>query len=131
MLLFKAICVAVPIIVGLCVVEMYLRFRWTLPDYWTVAQLECTATEKKLPLTFDPELGFRPVLGDAKYNVDGTRVNRYLSKKPPEACRILFLGDSATARGKMIAALEAVYGEEPFEYWNAGVEALPSTCAAE
>ncbi len=41
--------------------------------------------------------------------------------------RVLFLGDSVTARGGIIAELASLYGNEQFEYWNAGVESY-DTC---
>ena len=36
--------------------------------------------------------------------------------------RILFLGDSITARGKIVSQLKQLYRTERYEYWNAGVE---------
>ena len=36
---------------------------------------------------------------------------------------MLFIGDSVTARGKIIEALRDIYGDN-YEYWNAGVESF-------
>jgi hypothetical protein len=72
--------------------------------------------------TVDPELGFRPVLGSALYNDQGTLVNGYALAKQPGRTRVLFLGDSIAQRGRIVAELRALYGEQGYEYWNAGVE---------
>jgi hypothetical protein len=74
--------------------------------------------------TIDPEFGFRPILGNGLYNEYGTKTNTYPPTRRPEIKRILFMGDSVTSRGKIIDALRDVYGEQTFEYWNAGVESF-------
>jgi len=74
--------------------------------------------------TLDPEFGFRPILGGPSYNVYGTLPNHYAIDKVPGVQRVLFVGDSVTARGKIIEALKRMYGEDRFEYWNAGVESF-------
>lgn len=74
--------------------------------------------------TLDLALGFRPTLGSGPYNEYGTLRNSHAIEKRPGVTRVLFLGDSVTARGRIVEALRAVYGEERFEYWNAGVEAF-------
>jgi len=74
--------------------------------------------------TVDPGFGFRPILGTALYDRFGTRVNSYGLAKRPGVARLLFIGDSVTQRGRIIEALERVYGDEHFEYWNAGVESF-------
>ena len=74
--------------------------------------------------TLDPEFGFRPILGNSLFNKYGTRVNGYDIEKKQNKERLLFIGDSVTARGKIINALRKLYGEEEFEYWNAGVESF-------
>jgi len=126
-ILFKLICVAAPVIVGLSVAEAYFRLGDCSQAYWTVDQLKSTAPNKKLSNTFDADLGYRPVLDGKKYDAQGTRVNDYSLAERPGVCRVLFLGDSVTARGKLIAALAARYGDERFEYWNAGVEGFDAS----
>ncbi|MBU9889323.1 MAG: hypothetical protein KTQ49_05595 [Candidatus Omnitrophica bacterium] len=70
----------------------------------------------------DPEFGFRPILEKGIYNRWGTLANSYsLDKKPSGVTRLLFIGDSVTATGHIVAGLKKVYGEDKFEYWNAGV----------
>lgn len=79
-----------------------------------------------IPQTFtaDRELGFVPVCGTNKYySTFGTLQNAYTLAKSPHVARLLFIGDSVTHRGQLIKALKALYGEDRFEYWNAGVEA--------
>lgn len=95
---------------------------------WTPQVLQSFAQER--PGRFDPragrieldrELGYRPVLGGPEYGPQGALWNEYALEKPPGVRRLLFLGDSVTYRGKIIAGLRALLGEEGLEYWNAGV----------
>jgi len=76
-------------------------------------------------LEMDKTLGFMPRLGeDSEYGLYGCLHNDYQEKKRPGTQRLLFVGDSVTHRGKIIRALQALYGDEKFEYWNAGVESF-------
>ena len=70
----------------------------------------------------DEEIGFRPVPGGQYHPLFGTKANSYPAQKRPSVARILFIGDSVTARGRIISALKARLGEDGCEYWNAGVE---------
>lgn len=70
----------------------------------------------------DDELAFVPVLGGPEYDRYGIRNNPYAIEKRPGVERVVFLGDSATKRGKIVAALREEFGDEHREYWNAGVE---------
>jgi hypothetical protein len=70
----------------------------------------------------DPELGFRPRFGSALYSEHGTLFNDYPLEKTAGRRRLLFLGDSVTARGCLQEALAGLDGGDGFEYWNAGVE---------
>ncbi len=73
----------------------------------------------------DPELGFMPNLGtNPQYTKFGTITNAYSLMKTNHADRLLFIGDSVTARGKIVSALRDMYGDRDFEYWNAGVESF-------
>ncbi len=72
----------------------------------------------------DPEFGFRPRLDGVKYGPFGTRLNAYGAEPPDGVERLLFVGDSVTARGFLVDALRATFGEARFEYWNAGVESF-------
>ena len=47
-----------------------------------------------------------------------------LPAKTAGVSRLLFIGDSVTHRGHIIAALRAAYGSQQYEYWNAGVESF-------
>lgn len=80
-------------------------------------------SEKSL-FTIDPDIGFRPNVGNDKYNEYGTRINEYNIEKDPNKKRLLFIGDSVTARAKIVDALKQEYGEDKYEYWNAGVESF-------
>jgi len=71
----------------------------------------------------DPAFGFRPRLDTDLYGQHGTRLNAYSIRKNSEVARVLFIGDSVTARGVIVRALESLYGAS-FEYRNAGVESF-------
>ena len=70
----------------------------------------------------DSELGFKPVMNGREYGPFGTMANPYPAQRRPGVARVLFLGDSVTRRGRIVAALKTRYGEDRYEYWNAGVE---------
>jgi hypothetical protein len=72
----------------------------------------------------DPDFGFRPILGTESYTRFGTLENGYSEAKPQGIQRLLFIGDSVTHRAKILEALKAEYGSQPYEYWNAGVESF-------
>ncbi len=96
----------------------FLRVGNENPDFRT--------GQKNIPQIFtpDPDLGFRPICSPSNYyNAFGTLQNEYSLVKRPHVNRLLFIGDSVTHRGQLIKALKALYGEDRFEYWNAGVEA--------
>jgi hypothetical protein len=72
----------------------------------------------------DPVFGFRPILGGTQYNRYGTLTNRYDINDRDGRIRVLFLGDSVTARAKITDALQRLCGNDRYEYWNAGVESF-------
>ncbi len=72
----------------------------------------------------DSDLGFKPVLGSGGYDYNGTLRNQYPVKKRPGVARILFIGDSVTARARIVNSIRTLYGDARFEYWNAGVESF-------
>lgn len=74
--------------------------------------------------TVDPAFGFRPNLEGGIYNGYGTLRNDYPPAKPPGRQRVLFVGDSVTRIGFIVKALREVYGDEKYEYWNAGVDSF-------
>lgn len=73
-------------------------------------------------ITIDDRLGYRPRLGSAQYSEYGTYYNAYPLEKRKGVSRVLFAGDSVTARGRIVAAFRELYGDQAYEYWNAGVE---------
>ncbi len=109
---------------SIAVVEVILRMFW---GELVIAGFEGTvwpdeAKRQKGIYTPDEELGYRPVLGTAHYDENGILPNRYRLRKTPGKTRLLFIGDSVTHRGTIIRGLKARYGDQSFEYWNAGVE---------
>jgi lysophospholipase L1-like esterase len=72
----------------------------------------------------DPDFGFRPALGNELFDAYGTHRNEYEVGERAGRERVLFLGDSVTARGHIVEALRERYGEAGFEYWNAGVDSF-------
>ncbi|MBX7165560.1 MAG: hypothetical protein K1X74_04360 [Pirellulales bacterium] len=118
---FKWAIVLLTLGTALAAVELHYRRR-PARSFWTVAELLSTSADKKLPLTFDRELGFRPCLDGSRYTPTGTQLNGYPLVKAPDVTRVLFVGDSATARGQLLESVKQLYGAGPFEFWNAGVD---------
>lgn len=74
--------------------------------------------------TPDDECGYLPKINGENYGAQGCLYNDYRLEKKPGRLRVLFVGDSVTHRGRIIDALRKLYGEDKFEYWNAGVESF-------
>lgn len=70
----------------------------------------------------DAELGYAPILGGRVYNEWGAHRNHYRVLKGPGVTRLMFIGDSVTARARVMRSLSQLLAGEQFEYWNAGVE---------
>lgn len=75
--------------------------------------------------TTDPDIGFCPIIPGQQYNEFGTLQNDYDIRTPQnDACRVLFVGDSVTRLGFIVEALRKIYGDQRYEYWNAGVDSF-------
>lgn len=70
----------------------------------------------------DAELGYAPILDGRGFDAWGTHRNPYPRSKQPGITRVLFLGDSITARARVLRALTHLVPKQLFEFWNAGVE---------
>ncbi len=106
-----------------------LRLRWSDPNAGfqvgnELGWLRRSRSDLAKVFTVDPDFGFRPILGNDLYNEFGTLKNSYSIDRAPGVTRLLFIGDSVTSRGRIIDALKELYGEEAYEYWNAGVESF-------
>jgi hypothetical protein len=115
---------AVGAIVGAGVSELYLKAK--RPDLAAGTGVGFYSARRRDErysnlYTPDPHLGFRPILGTDRYNEYGTLTNVYALQKRRSVARLLFIGDSVTARGRIVAAIRRRYRDEEFEYWNAGV----------
>ena len=119
------VCLA-SIVVGLVLAELVLRLVYPHAAFGSARELSQFRGSPQTGRLFriDPQFGFRPVLGTGLYNRYGTLTNDYPVAKSPGVRRILFLGDSVTARGRLVDALRRRYGPADFEYWNAGVESF-------
>ncbi|MDH3675702.1 MAG: hypothetical protein OES12_09425 [Anaerolineae bacterium] len=112
-------------VIALIMIEGFLRLYRPSPFVKTAVELSWIRDNPGYNIfTLDPDFGFRPILGNGLYNQFGTKVNDYTLEKRPGITRLLFIGDSATHRAKIVDALKEKYGEETFEYWNAGVESF-------
>ena len=113
------------VVIALLLVEAALRTFLPNSAFGTGKKLKyMREVDVKKDWAIDPEFGFRPVLGNDNYNEYGTKVNSYGIAKRPGVRRLVFMGDSVTARGRIIDGLRRFYGEDKFEYWNAGVESF-------
>lgn len=70
----------------------------------------------------DPELGYRPLLGNEHYSEHGTLPNHYALEKPPGVSRLLFLGDSVARQVFLQIELQESCSGAPIEIWTAAVE---------
>jgi len=125
-LLQNTLLVIASLVMGMLTVEFFLRVISFEPKFLWMEQSWFRLGKQSAAKCYilDPDFGFRPQLSNNLYNEFGTRVNSYGIHKRRGITRLLFAGDSVTARGKIIDALKALYGEERFEYWNAGVESF-------
>jgi hypothetical protein len=122
-ILGKIFLLLIGIAIGLSIFEIYLRFSQPYAPFVPGNEMPWMRDELHYFLV-DPDFGFRPILGKNYYNEYGTMVNSYPIEKNEKQQRLLFLGDSVTRRAKIIEALEAIYGKESYQYWNAGVESF-------
>lgn len=124
-ILIKLLLIAISTAIALVIAELVLRLCFYDSSFGTGKKLKyMKEADTEKVWTVDPDFGFRPVLGNDQYNEYGTKVNRYGITKETERERLLFVGDSVTARGEIIEGVKALYGEKDFEYWNAGVESF-------
>lgn len=112
---------------GLLLAEAAVRLLYPTVEFEAATELKnFRQAQKDLSkiYTIDPDFGFRPILGTPLYDENGLRRNRYQAEKSPGTRRLLFIGDSVTARAKIIEGLRRCFGEQEYEYWNAGVESF-------
>ena len=115
------------LVISLGVAEVLVR--WIQPRMLRTAGVETTrgsdaAYHPKAGLyQLDEELGYVPVPGRNGYSELGLLENDYDLQKPEGVERLLFLGDSVTHRAKIVHALRYRLQGQPYEFWNAGVEA--------
>lgn len=115
--------------IGILALEVGLRI-WapdSLMGAGTKLQFAAGAQKNFLP---DDECGYIPVLGNGVYDRYGCRLDagrqldNYDGEDRKGRHRILFVGDSVTRRERTMRALQKLYGDERYEYWNAGVESF-------
>ena len=104
--------------VSVAVLCVELGARWLTPMPVDEAGVELelfrgdqTKTQRLYML--DDELGFRRSPFHDEYDIEDRRGRT----------RILFAGDSVTARGLLIEGIRSRFGNEKYEYWNGGVTA--------
>ncbi|MBW2291111.1 MAG: hypothetical protein JRG89_08630 [Deltaproteobacteria bacterium] len=120
---FMLLCVATVIGLGLC--EFVLRMMSPGETFGTAQELPWLRgmdAPDAAQFEISPEFGFLPVMGTEVRGPYGTLANDYALAKTPGRTRLLFLGDSVTSRGRIVRAIEAIYRDSRYEYWNAGVE---------
>jgi len=119
-------CVAA--LVSLLLAELVVRLV-VRPDRWLDAErldfFERQASTATGSLQPDEELGHVPVLDGHSHDAFGLLREEGPTPsvaKPPGTHRILFLGDSVTARRRIVMALRALWGGGAVEFLNAGFE---------
>lgn len=119
-------CVAA--LVSLLLAEWVVRLVVPASRWWDSARLDFFEKQARLMvggLQPDEELGFVPVLDGNSHDAFGLlREQGHAPSvaKPPGTHRILFLGDSVTARGRIVLPLRALWGGGAVEFLNAGFE---------
>jgi hypothetical protein len=116
--------VVLGVVLALLLAELLLRVQGHYGLDRVARHFEWFGAPTRGAFTVDPEIGFRPILGTGKeYSPWGTRPNGYAFDKPAGVERLLFVGDSVTARGRIVRAVQAACGGQR-EFWNAGVESF-------
>jgi hypothetical protein len=112
--------------VGLVMVELCLRFSAPHEGFGAARELRQFRTGSGLEDLYelDAVFGFRPRLGTSLYDEWGVLCNPYSRQKAAGVKRLLFMGDSVTARGAIVNGLREAMGQERCEFWNAGVESF-------
>lgn len=118
----RALLILIGLSFGVLFTELALRLYY--PDGGIpAAHLEHTSDERHTSFHEHPECGYLPITDQGEYGPDGCLKNGY-DVNSPKGTRLLFTGDSVTHRAKIVNALKDLYGEEKYEYWNAGVESF-------
>lgn len=81
--------------------------------------------EVAIAMTSDEEIGFRPKLGTDMYDADGfRRRHRHVSIHVQSQRKVLFIGDSVTARARIVDAIHKDWKDSTTEILNGGVESF-------
>ena len=110
--------------VGLVIIDVLLRFLFPFATFGSGQELPWFREGPSLPLvSLDPTLGFRPTLQNGIYDENGIlSVNSFVSSYEKPSV-ILFIGDSVTARGRIISSIHKAVDNKSVTYLNGGVEA--------
>ncbi len=123
---FKIILLLASLLFALGVAEIVLRFtapRQPMLQGFELKDWRKYSDEFKKVFQPDPDLGFRPKLGTDWYDQHGINIKHGgYSAKAPEQRRVLFIGDSVTARRAIDKGMLKVFGSDNLQYLNAGVE---------
>ncbi len=114
------------IVVTLIIIESVIKLAKPYTTFGANSEIKwMRESDASLTKTYTLEegFGFRPILNASTYSQYGTLRNEYPFNKGSKT-RLLFIGDSVTARGKIMRALAEYYGNNKYEYWNAGVESF-------
>ena len=108
--------------------EMYLRKKHSDYDLFDAGYEKPWFRGNRADLTkvfaVDSDIGFCPIIPGPQYNEFGTLRNTYSPEKSNNVERLLFVGDSVTRIGFIVAALREASGDRPREFWNAGVDSF-------
>jgi len=111
---------AASVLIGLLLVEAALRLIYPVAIMNIEAERARPAGEELI--VADDSLGLRPALKTSMYDGDGVLFGRSISAKTSNPYKILFIGDSVTGRGRIVAALAEALGSERTAFLNGGVD---------
>jgi len=108
------------LVIGLVLCEFGLRLIYPI----TVMNMEVQGPAKDGDsfYTADRTIGLRPILGTSLYDDNGVLVGRSVVSKSTEPRKVLFIGDSVTARAAIVSELAKQGGSGTTSYLNGGVE---------
>ena len=127
--LSRAVLLVLGLLVPLGIAELGLRCFYPANRMYSLDRVDFFESQAVMcigSLHVDPVLGHAPVLGGLSYDEIGLErgygTRGGTAAKIPGVRRVLFVGDSVTARAKIIDAIRAMSSTADFEFCNGGVE---------
>ena len=112
------------LLVGVFILEYGLRTFYPFETFGAGTELPWMRKATNKFFKPDDAIGFRPAIGNSWYDKNGIVRKRYNPEDLDQPYKILFMGDSVTARGRIIKALSLRLKNNSIDYLNGGVESF-------